>query len=88
MQNMIKRSFIYQKRYRENELLEQDVSNFPKEGHHGFSATGFTLPIPDRIPIWFGSMQRICRDIQKIEGLIRYCLPLAQKQYNVTKRFH
>lgn len=28
----------------------------------------------------------ICRDIQKIEGLIRSCLPLPQKLYNVTKR--
>jgi hypothetical protein len=27
------------------------------------------------------------RDIQKIEGLIRCCLPLAQKLYNVPKGF-
>jgi len=28
----------------------------------------------------------ICRDIQKIEPLIRNCLPMPQKLYNITKR--
>jgi DDE superfamily endonuclease/Helix-turn-helix of DDE superfamily endonuclease len=28
----------------------------------------------------------ICRDIQKIEKLIRECLPIPQKIYNITKR--
>ncbi len=28
----------------------------------------------------------ICRDIQKIEGLIRKCLPIPQKIYRITKR--
>src|SRR6185437_11935214 len=28
----------------------------------------------------------ICRDIQKIERLIRECLPIPQKTYNITKR--
>lgn len=28
----------------------------------------------------------ICRDIQKIESLIRKCLPIPQKIYNITKR--
>ena len=28
----------------------------------------------------------ICRDIQKIERLIRKCLPIPQKIYNLTKR--
>ena len=28
----------------------------------------------------------ICRDIQKIEGLIRQCLPIPQKLYKITKR--
>src|SRR3954451_5504570 len=28
----------------------------------------------------------ICRDIQKIEGLVRKCLPVPQKIYRVTKR--
>ncbi|MER5175172.1 MAG: transposase family protein [Candidatus Nitrosocosmicus sp.] len=28
----------------------------------------------------------ICRDIQKIERLIRPCLPIPQKIYNITKR--
>ena len=28
----------------------------------------------------------ICRDIQKIEGLIRQCVPIPQKLYNITKR--
>ncbi len=29
---------------------------------------------------------KICRDIQKIEGLIRQCLPIPRKIYNITKR--
>jgi hypothetical protein len=28
----------------------------------------------------------ICRDIQKIERLVRQCLPIPQKIYNITKR--
>jgi hypothetical protein len=28
----------------------------------------------------------ICRDIQKIESLVRQCLPIPQKTYNITKR--
>ncbi|MER5174576.1 MAG: transposase family protein [Candidatus Nitrosocosmicus sp.] len=28
----------------------------------------------------------ICRDIQKIEPLIRKCVPIPQKLYNITKR--
>ncbi len=28
----------------------------------------------------------ICRDIQKIEGLIRKCVPIPQKLYSITKR--
>jgi len=28
----------------------------------------------------------ICRDIQKIEGMIRECVPIPQKTYNKTKR--
>ena len=28
----------------------------------------------------------ICRDIQKIESLVRQCIPIPQKTYNITKR--
>ena len=28
----------------------------------------------------------ICRDIQKIERLVRQCIPIPQKIYNITKR--
>ena len=28
----------------------------------------------------------ICRDIQKIDSLVRQCLPIPQKLYNITKR--
>jgi len=28
----------------------------------------------------------ICRDMQKIEKLIRQCLPIPQKIYSITKR--
>ncbi len=32
------------------------------------------------------SQSNVCRDIQKIEGLIKCCLPIPQKLYKVTKR--
>ena len=32
------------------------------------------------------NQSNICRDIQKIEGLIRECLPIPQKIYPITKR--
>jgi hypothetical protein len=32
-------------------------------------------------------MINICRDIQKIEGLTKQCLPIPQKIYNITKSF-
>ena len=28
----------------------------------------------------------VCRDIQKIEKLVRKCVPIPQKKYNITKR--
>jgi DDE superfamily endonuclease len=31
-------------------------------------------------------MSNICRDIQKIEQLVRKCLPIPQKTYGLTKR--
>jgi hypothetical protein len=31
-------------------------------------------------------MSNICRDIQKIESLIRKCVPIPQKLYKITKR--
>src|SRR4051794_17008216 len=35
----------------------------------------------------FGLNQsNVCRDIQKIEGLIRCCLPIPQKLYKLTRR--
>jgi hypothetical protein len=43
---------------------------------------------PDGISLRFGwtRVPYEGRDIQKIEGLIRSCLPIPQKLYNVTKR--
>jgi hypothetical protein len=43
---------------------------------------------PDGISIWFGwtRVTYAGRDIQKIERLIRRCLPIPQKLYKVTKR--
>ena len=32
------------------------------------------------------NQSNICRDIQKIESLIRQCIPIPQKIYNITKR--
>jgi DDE superfamily endonuclease len=34
--------------------------------------------------IWISNV--CCRDIQKIESLVRRCLPIPQKIYNITKR--
>jgi hypothetical protein len=31
-------------------------------------------------------MSNVCRNIQKIESLIRKCVPIPQKTYNITKR--
>jgi hypothetical protein len=36
--------------------------------------------------VWISRVTYAGRDIQKIEGLIRYCLPIPQKLYRVTKR--
>ncbi len=32
------------------------------------------------------NQSNICRDIQKIEGLVRQCVPIPQKTYPITKR--
>ena len=42
-----------------------------------YTLTGFLLDL---------DQSNICRDIQKIEGLIRQCLPIPQKLYKITKR--
>lgn len=42
-----------------------------------YTLTGFLFDL---------DQSNICRDIQKIEGLIRSCLPIPQKLYNVTRR--
>ncbi len=42
-----------------------------------YTLTGFLFDI---------DQSNICRDIQKIEGLIRQCVPIPQKTYNITKR--
>ncbi len=42
-----------------------------------YTLTGFMFDL---------DQSNVCRDIQKIEGLIRQCLPIPQKLYEVTKR--
>jgi len=42
-----------------------------------YTLTGFLFDL---------DQSNICRDIEKIEGLIRSCLPIPQKLYDVTKR--
>ena len=42
-----------------------------------YTLTGFLFDI---------DQSNVCRDIQKIEGLIRKCVPIPQKTYNTTKR--
>ena len=32
------------------------------------------------------NQSNICRDIQKIERLVRQCIPIPQKIYSITKR--
>ena len=42
-----------------------------------YTLTGFLFEL---------DQSNVCRDIQKIEGLIRRCLPIPQKLYGITKR--
>ncbi len=42
-----------------------------------YTLTGFLFDL---------DQSNICRDIQKIEGLIRKCVPIPQKTYQITKR--
>ena len=42
-----------------------------------YTLTGFLFDI---------DQSNVCRDIQKMEALVRQCLPISQKLYNLTKR--
>ncbi len=42
-----------------------------------YTLTGFLFDL---------DQSNVCRDIQKIESLIRKCVPIPQKTYNITKR--
>ena len=42
-----------------------------------YTLTGFLFDL---------DQSNVCRDIQKIENLIRKCVPIPQKTYNITKR--
>ena len=42
-----------------------------------YTLTGFLFDL---------DQSNICRDIQKIEPLVRQCVPIPQKIYNITKR--
>ena len=42
-----------------------------------YTLTGFLFDI---------DQSNVCRDIQKMEALVRQCLPIPQKLYNLTKR--
>jgi hypothetical protein len=42
-----------------------------------YTLTGFLFDL---------DQSNICRDIQKLESLVRQCLPIPQKIYNITKR--
>jgi hypothetical protein len=42
-----------------------------------YTLTGFLFDL---------DQSNVCRDIQKIESLIRQCVPIPQKTYNITKR--
>ena len=41
-----------------------------------YTLTGFLFDL---------DQSNVCRDIQKIEGLVRKCVPIPQKTYNITK---
>ena len=43
-----------------------------------YTLTGFLFDLDQK--------SSICRDIQKIESLIRKCIPIPQKIYPITKR--
>ncbi len=45
--------------------------------HITYTLTGFLFDL---------DQSNICRDIQKIESLIRQCIPIPQKLYRITKR--
>ena len=42
-----------------------------------YTLTGFLFDL---------DQSNVCRDIQKIESLVRKCVPIPQKTYNITKR--
>ena len=42
-----------------------------------YTLTGFLFDL---------DQSNVCRDIQKIENLVRKCVPIPQKTYNITKR--
>jgi hypothetical protein len=42
-----------------------------------YTLTGFLFDL---------DQSNVCRDIQKIERLVRQCVPIPQKTYNITKR--
>ncbi len=42
-----------------------------------YTLTGFLFDL---------DQSNVCRDIQKIESLIRQCVPIPQKTYNITKK--
>src|SRR3954463_12915533 len=42
-----------------------------------YTLTGFLFDL---------DQSNVCRDIQKIESLVRQCIPIPQKIYNITKR--
>ena len=44
-----------------------------------YTLTGFLFDL---------DQSNVCRDIQKIESLIRQCVPIPQKTYNIIKRLN
>ncbi len=48
----------------------------------------YSLYIPYTLAGFFFDLDQsnVCKDIQKIEGLIRKCIPIPQKIYSITKR--
>ena len=74
---------------RESEILVQvDLSNWMLKDRFLMLLVYYRLYITYTLAGFLFDLDQsnICRDIQKIERLVRECLPIPQKIYNITKR--
>ncbi len=80
---------VYQKERIESELWVQvDHSKLELENRFLMVLVYYRLYITYTLAGFLFDLDQsnICRDIQKIEELVRKCLPIPQKIYRMTKR--